>query len=350
MSYQNVKVYRESYHNVGIKPQKSPFKRRGRRHERIVEVPSNSVQNGAEDLKTEGDNKESKDVEDKEVKTKENNVKEIENEVKKSNENSEKKTRSVDIRKYFDELYKEYFEKRKAEKREIISNKMRAYFQDEKQLNNFLDENFERKRRNAVVRSIMNYRKANSRDFNYFCTFTYDSKKLSEEEFRRRLKYCFWNFHKRNGWEYMGVWEQGERNGRWHFHGLFDIPEGQLPGEIEEISGYSFSERKRKKIKQSKYFAERFGRNEFRDVIDEFDRNMAISYISKYLEKSGERIVCTKGVKAYFITDVLDSDILCEYGVDNGKMVLSPKMLCIKEGEIIGQYSKETLKQMKKSN
>ena len=146
MSYQNVKVYRESYHNVGIKPQKSPFKRRGRRRERIIEVPSNSAQNGAEDLKTEGDNKESEDVEDKEVNTEENDVKEIENKVKISNENSEKATRSIDIRKYFDELYKEYFEKRKAEKREIISNKMRAYFQDEKQLNTFLDSNFERKR------------------------------------------------------------------------------------------------------------------------------------------------------------------------------------------------------------
>ena len=70
----------------------------------------------------------------------------------------------------------------------------------------------------------------------------------------------------------------------------------------------------------------------------------------KYIEKSGERIVCSKGVKAYFVTDVLESDILCEFGVDNRKMVLSPKMYCIKEGEIIGQYSKETLKQMKKSN
>ena len=137
MSYQNVKVYRESYHNVGIKPQKSPFKRRGRRRERIIEVPSNSVRNGIDDLKTESDNKESEDVEDKEVKTKENNEKEIENKEKKSDENSEKKTRSIDIRKYFDELYKEYFEKRKAEKREIIASKMSAYFQDEKQLNNF---------------------------------------------------------------------------------------------------------------------------------------------------------------------------------------------------------------------
>ena len=49
----------------------------------------------------------------------------------------------------------------------------------------FIEENFARKKRNAIVRSIMNYRKANSRDYNYFCTFTYDSKKISETEFRK---------------------------------------------------------------------------------------------------------------------------------------------------------------------
>ena len=74
-------------------------------------MPSNTVQNGTDDLKTESDNKESEDVEDKEVNTEENDVKEIENEVKKSDEKRGKKTRSIDIRKYFDELYKEYFEK-----------------------------------------------------------------------------------------------------------------------------------------------------------------------------------------------------------------------------------------------
>ena len=128
------------------------------------------------------------------------------------------------------------------------------------------------------------------------------------------------------------------------------LPKGELPGGMEELSTYSFSERRRKKTKQSKYFAERFGRNDFRDIINEFDRREAVTYISKYLEKSGERIVCSKGVKAYFVTDVLESDILCEFGVDNRKMVLSPNMYCIKEGEIIGQYNKETLRQMKKCN
>ena len=60
--------------------------------------------------------------------------------------------------------------------------------------------------------------------------------------------------------------------------------------------------------------------------------------------------MCSKGVKAFFITDVLESDVLCEFGSENNKMVLSPNMLCIDEGEIIGTLSKETIKKLKKSN
>lgn len=335
MAYQNVKVYKESYNHVGIKPTTSPFKRKGLRKQKIIEVVEDLEQNG---------------VQVKAIKEKVEEIKVYEEKKTTEEKKISKRVRKIDIRKYFDELYREHAGKSIKESKRYISNKMRAYFKTEEHLKRFIDENFERKKRNAIVRKIANSRKSNSRDFNYFCTFTYDSKKITEKEFRRKLKYCFWNLHKRQGWEYMGVWEKGERNGRWHFHGLFDVPKGTMPGEMRERNDYSFSERRRKITQENTYFAERFGRNDFKDVITEFDRKEAIAYITKYLEKSGEKIVCSKGVKAFFITDVLESDVLCEFGVDNRKMVLSPNMLCIDEGEIIGTISKETIKRLKKSN
>ena len=48
MAYQNVKVYKESYNHVGIKPTKSPFKRKGLRKHKIIEVVEDLEQNGVQ--------------------------------------------------------------------------------------------------------------------------------------------------------------------------------------------------------------------------------------------------------------------------------------------------------------
>ena len=79
-------------------------------------------------------------------------------------------------------------------------------------------------------------------------------------------------------------------------------------------------------------------------VLDNFIVN------SNYLEKSGERIVCSKGVEQYFISDVLGSDEICDYGIWDCKMILSDNFNCIKDGEIIGIVSKETIKKMDKTD
>ena len=46
MAYQSVKVYKEGYNHVGIKPTKSPFKRKGPRKPKIIEVVEDLEQSG----------------------------------------------------------------------------------------------------------------------------------------------------------------------------------------------------------------------------------------------------------------------------------------------------------------
>lgn len=38
----------------------------------------------------------------------------------------------------------------------------------------------------------------------------------------------------RKGWKYVGVWERSPEKQRLHFHGIFYIPEGTMPGMLLE--------------------------------------------------------------------------------------------------------------------
>ena len=68
----------------------------------------------------------------------------------------------------------------------------------------------------------------------------------------------------------------------------------------------------------------------------------------KYIEKSGERIVYSRRLPTFFYTDILEEDIATEYGeYDNVKLVLFDDFRCIREGEIIGVVSRETITKLR---
>jgi hypothetical protein len=70
----------------------------------------------------------------------------------------------------------------------------------------------------------------------------------------------------------------------------------------------------------------------------------------KYIEKSGERIVYSKGVKTYFISDIIDDDVVCTIGNEDRKILLFDDFSCFDEGVFVGEVSRETIKQMRKTN
>ena len=193
-------------------------------------------------------------------------------------------------------------------------------------------------------------RKANLADFSYFVTFTYDSALHTEETFRKKLKNALALFSHRKGWKYIGVWERSPEKKQLHFHGLFYIPEGTLPGEMKEVSEYSFSEHKRKITHENSYFRERFGRNDFDDMVTEFMLDGAITYILKYIGKSGEKIVYSRGLPQFFISDIMDEDVVCTMGEEEQKLLLFDRFTCWDEGYYIGEVGKEVIAQMPKCN
>ena len=211
----------------------------------------------------------------------------------------------------------------------------------------------DKKIRNLIVRRKRLVRKINLGQWNYFCTFTYDDKKHSEESFMKKLKNCFKKLCYRKGWVYIGVWERSPEKKRLHFHGLFYIPDNAMVGELKEVNDYSFSSHTRQVTLQNTYFNERFGRSDFKPI----DRRVpqilsnATQYLMKYLEKSGERIVYSKNTSTYFISDIMDEDIACVMNSDKGeKLILFDNFSCWDEGCYMGQVSPEVISQMRKAN
>ena len=72
----------------------------------------------------------------------------------------------------------------------------------------------------------------------------------------------------------------------------------------------------------------------------------AIRYLTKYLEKTGEKLVYSRGLYQYFVTDIMDEDIVCPYGENEQKFILSDKFSCWDDGEYIGKVSPALIAQL----
>lgn len=98
---------------------------------------------------------------------------------------SEPSKRSVTKKEYFEELYLQSQSMPKGMRKNYIKKEMLPYFETDEQAEEYVVKNLERKQRNLVARKVRMWRKINLQNFNYFCTFTYDSALHTEETFRR---------------------------------------------------------------------------------------------------------------------------------------------------------------------
>ena len=258
--------------------------------------------------------------------------------------------RKMTRKQLFESLYSEGRGLKKRALRSMLVKGMKPYFPSEQAAREYVDRNLRRKQRNLVARRIRMSRKANLQTFNFFVTLTYNSAIHTEESFKRKLRTTLSHFADRKGWKYIGVWERSPEKKRLHFHGVFHIPEGTLSGEMEEVNSYSFATHKRQITMQNSFFLKRFGRNDFEKITDENRIGDALSYLMKYIEKSGEKIVYSRGLPQFFISDVMDEDVACTMGEEQEKLVLHDDFGCWVDGEYMGKVSKDTIAKMPKAN
>ncbi len=254
----------------------------------------------------------------------------------------------------FNSLYEKYKHLSKGELQEKLCSEIYPYFKDKEETNYFVTDNLMRIRRNINSRRNRAWKKARLADFNYFCTFTYDSKKINEEDFRNKLTKSLRNLSVRRSWKYMGVWERGEKTERLHFHSLVHVPEGQMVGEFTEVKDYNSSRHCMQTQLVNSYFGKRFGRTTFEEITPQ-ELDFSLNYILKYIEKTGEKLVYSRGLFMYFQSDILDDDVIMQMSnpypdYRNEKYILTDNFLCLDEGEIIGNVSSETIRKLRHTN
>lgn len=183
---------------------------------------------------------------------------------------------------------------------------------------------------NLKSRKRLFRRKALSNDWNYFATFTYDDKKHTEETFVKTLKKKLQNLHTNYGWLYMGCFERSKKD-RLHFHGLLYVPKGTMRGNICETEYYDTNSHKKAVCYINSEFEDKIGRNDFKSITtNDFTFTTALEYILKYIGKSNNRVVYSRGIKddIFALVDY-EENVICRVNEN------SPYFILGEETEII---------------
>ncbi|MDE6473487.1 MAG: hypothetical protein K2L70_00100 [Clostridia bacterium] len=339
MAYAEAKVYYDGSHYIAIPHTERKSKRRSISVEEQITVVEKEKEEGSETEKAEEPLTNLTDSEEQDT----------DKEETQSNESPKPIVNRMTRKELFEQLYKEYIGLRKSARQSKILKEMLPYFDSEEKAREYVKCNLERKQRNLICRRVRMARKAHLANFNYFCTFTYNDALHTDESFKKSLKICFRNICNRKGWKYMGVWERSPEKHRLHFHGLFKVPENGMVGELEEKTDFNIKTHSKQTILQNTFFQERFGRNDFKEL-DKRLLGESLAYLMKYIEKSGEKIVYSKGLYQYFISDIMDEDVVTTIGQEDKKLLLFDDFECWDEGCLMGQVSEETISQMRKAN
>ena len=219
----------------------------------------------------------------------------------------------------FDDLFTQAYNKGLRDKKmekpmsDYIYDGLRTLFSEEEIAEVNIPERAKRKMNNLYHRKKRFRRKAYLNKWNFFVTFTYDDKKHDEETFRRKLRRCLSNLHTRRGWRYMGVFERAPETGRLHFHGLLYVPAGEMLGKCEEKTDYSTAQGQMQTRNENSFFARWYGRNDFEEITQsQLETGDSVEYILKYIGKTNERIVYSRGIPTEICMKLSANDIITE--------------------------------------
>lgn len=270
---------------------------------------------------------------------------------------SEKKSKvstveEIELKEKFEQAYAEAKSKGYKQKSKEILDIVASNFENEEKAEDFVNVNMERKKRNKIERDKRLSRKLYTNEWNYFVTLTYDDKLHTEESFMKGIQDFLKHAVYRKKWKYIGVWERGNKTNRLHFHGIFYIPEGQMIGELFEKRDYDLRSHKMRTTIQNTHLNKRFGRSDFEKITHKDVLQSSLAYMKKYITKQGGKLIVSKNVPTYYITDIMEEDIACKYNdkEEDTRVVLFDNSKCFNEGVYVGELCAETKEKLKKAN
>lgn len=250
----------------------------------------------------------------------------------------------------FELAYEECKQLPRKKRKDYLERALQDTLADEETCKHFIEKNTERKRINAIRRKVRLSKKVRLQHWNYFCTFTYDSKKHTEESFQKSLRNTLKHLVNRKGWKHIGAWERGGDTNRLHFHGIFYIPPKGMIGTLIQTRDYSTTDHRMQTTTQNTHFLNMFGRNDFQQINTQNEVQQSLRYLMKYIEKSGGKLVYGGKLPTYFISDIDENDIVCPCGIDNRKRLLFDDFTCYRDGKPVGKVSPEVIEKMPKAN
>lgn len=204
----------------------------------------------------------------------------------------------------------------------------------------FIDRQFQNY--NARVKRFR--RKAFLHQWNYLCTFTYDSALLSEEAFEKRLLVCLQHLASRRSWKYMGVWERGELGGRLHFHAITYVPPDQMIGALYPERYYDKKTHRMRDAWRNTFFDLKFGRADFSALSENDVRcGPALSYLVKYLQKTGGRIIYSRGIPTELLLNIEECEIALKFEDYVPKVIISEDALWLSPDVLPLDHNEEML-------
>ena len=270
---------------------------------------------------------------------------------------SEKKSKvstveEIELKEKFEKAYAEAPSKGKKKKSKEILDMVANDFADKEKAEEFVNKHMERKKRNEQEKRKRLSRKVNTNDWNFFVTLTYDDKMHTEETFEKGTRNFLKHAVSRNGYKYIGVFERSPKTNRLHFHGIFYIPEGKMIGELVEVRDFDTRSNRMRTTLQNTHLNKKFGRSDFEKIEHRELLGNIMFYLTKYLTKQGGKLIMSKNIPTYYITDILEEDIACKYGnnEDDPRAVLFDNFSCFNEGIYVGEICAETKEKLKKAN
>ena len=102
---------------------------------------------------------------------------------------------------------------------------------------------------------------------------------------------------------------------------------------------------------QNTFFLERFGRNDFKVIENNLHSQQAVRYMLKYIRKTGEKVIYSKHLQTYFVTDILADDVVCTIGQENRKILLFDDFRCVdlETGTLFGTVNEELIDKLPKA-
>ena len=122
-----------------------------------------------------------------------------------------------------------------------------------------------------------------------------------------------------------------------------------MPGTMEEVTDFDTRSKRMRTTLQSTYFNEHFGRSDF-EKLNPHTLRINLQYLLKYIEKSGEKIMYSRQMRQYLVSDIREDDVVMPFGKGERKLILFSDFTCIHDGKRVGKVSPEVIEKMPKTD